>query len=173
MHLSTVQYNKDSPVLPCGRPKRSVPRSVPLQHPHKAISAFQKMVHLPSTSSLILACHLLLLFAAPSISTSTTTPHPAKSTPLCILHKQDPDQGITQAYCVCDGSATLSPLSVPPTGHQSDSCAYTTIPATARETITTLESTYTKDCWGCVEIGFNVPSCTSIPGCTRRVSRGG
>lgn len=99
-------------------------------------------------------------------SVSTITPPPNVPTPSCILHEQDPDQGITQAFCLCGGTATLSPLSVASTGHQSDSCAYTTIPATAEETVTTLASTYTKNCQACAQVGFNAPSCTKVPQCT-------
>lgn len=110
--------------------------------------------------------------AAVSPTSSTTspassiTPPPTAPKPSCVLHEQDPDQGITQAYCLCDSTATLSPLSVAPTGHQSDSCAYTTMPTTAKETVRTFASTYTKDCQGCTQIGFNAPSCTTVAGCT-------
>ena len=101
----------------------------------------------------------------PSNSPAITSP-PSATTPSCVLRNQDPDQGITQAFCLCDGSATLSPLSVPNTGHQSDSCAYTTVPATAKETVTTLASTYTRNCNVCTRVEFNAPSCTSVPKCT-------
>lgn len=100
-----------------------------------------------------------------SPASSITSP-PAMPKPSCVLHEQDPDQGITQGFCLCDSTATLSPLSVPLTGHQSDSCAYTTIPTTAKETVTTFASTFTKNCQGCTQVGFNAPSCTTVPQCT-------
>ncbi|KIW91231.1 uncharacterized protein Z519_08127 [Cladophialophora bantiana CBS 173.52] len=100
-----------------------------------------------------------------SPASSITSP-PAMPKPSCILHEQDPDQGITQAFCLCDGTATLSPLYVPATGHQSDSCAYTTIPVTAKESVTTFASAYTKNCQGCTLVGFNAPSCTTVLQCT-------
>lgn len=101
-----------------------------------------------------------------SSSPASITPPPTVPKPSCVLHEQDPDQGITQAFCLCDATATLSPLSVPPTAHQSDSCAYTTIPATGKEVVVTMASTYSKNCQGCTQIGFNAPSCTTIPKCT-------
>ncbi|KIW88013.1 uncharacterized protein Z519_11123 [Cladophialophora bantiana CBS 173.52] len=100
--------------------------------------------------------------ASSGASTITSPP----GTPTCVLHKQDPDQGITQAFCLCDSTATLSPLSVPLTGQSSDSCAYTTIPATAKEAVTTFASTYTSNCQACTEVGLNAPSCTTIAKCT-------
>ncbi|KIX06948.1 uncharacterized protein Z518_04924 [Rhinocladiella mackenziei CBS 650.93] len=96
---------------------------------------------------------------------SSISPSPT-SKPSCVLHEQDPDQGITQAFCLCDSTATLSRLSAASTGGPSDSCAYTTIPATAKEAVTTFTSTYTKNCQGCTQVGFNAPSCTTVPQCT-------
>ncbi|EXJ53791.1 uncharacterized protein A1O5_13040 [Cladophialophora psammophila CBS 110553] len=103
--------------------------------------------------------------AAAAVVTSSSVSSLPASKPSCILHEQDPDQGITQAFCLYDSTATLSPLSVASTGHQTDSCAYTTIPATAKETITTAASTYTKNCQGCTQVRFNALSCTSVPKC--------
>jgi hypothetical protein len=104
----------------------------------------------------------------PTPTKPTTTPPPktTQSKLSCELHFQDPDQGIDQAYCVCDGSKTLSPLSVPPTGQQSDSCAYTAIPSTAAETVTTLKETYSSNCKVCTQIQMNQPTCTMQKGCT-------
>ncbi|MAD83313.1 MAG: hypothetical protein CL912_25730 [Deltaproteobacteria bacterium] len=62
-----------------------------------------------------------------SASDNIITPAPTIS---CDLHEQDSDQGILKPFCLCDNSVTLTPLSVPATGHQSDSCAYTAIPGT-------------------------------------------
>lgn len=89
--------------------------------------------------------------------------------PTCFLHNQDPDQGINQAYCICDKTATLTPLSVAKTGHQSDSCAYSTIPATgAQATVTTATSSWTSNCQACTIIGgiADQETCTSVPSCT-------
>jgi hypothetical protein len=105
-------------------------------------------------------------------ATSTTTDNPTPATITtaptmsprsCELHEEDPDQGINQAYCLCDNSVTLTPLSVPLTGHQSDSCAYTAMPATATISISTQEAVFRSDC----KIQLNAPTCTStIQGCT-------
>lgn len=86
----------------------------------------------------------------------------------CELQNEDPDQGINQAYCLCDKSITLTPLSVASTGVQSDSCAYTAMPATsASEVVTTQAVTYTNNCQACTLIGgiADTPSCISVSGC--------
>lgn len=116
-------------------------------------------------------CPLPLDTASATASSSSSSPAsitspPTLLKPSCVLHEQDPDQGITQAFCLCDNTVTLFPLSVPLTGHQSDSCAYTTIPASAKEIVTTMASTYTKNCQGCTQVGFNAPSCTTVPKCS-------
>lgn len=100
-----------------------------------------------------------------SADSTLITPAPRIS---CELHKEDPDQGINQAFCLCDQSVTLTPLSVPPTGKQSDSCAYTGMPGTtAVEEVTTQATTYTNNCQACTLIGgiADTPSCTSIASC--------
>lgn len=102
-----------------------------------------------------------------TFTTSTSVKPTITAKPACDLHNQDPDQGITQAYCLCDSSVTLTPLSIPTNGHPSDSCAYTTIPKTGEISITTVKQTYTSNCHVCTEIEFNPPTCTStVPGCT-------
>jgi hypothetical protein len=111
------------------------------------------------------ACALDVSPTASSPADSTITPAPTMS---CQLHNEDPDQGINQAYCICDSSITLSPLSVPPTGRQSDSCAYSTMPGTsAAEVVTTEAVTYTNNCQACTLIGgiADTPTCTSVSGC--------
>lgn len=112
------------------------------------------------------ACPIQNSTATKTTASKTTpasiTPKPTIS---CELHNEDPDQGINQAFCLCDGSKTLSPLPVAKTGHQSDSCAYTAIPSTAVEVVTTLKETYTSNCQVCTQIQLNAPTCTSQPGC--------
>jgi len=44
-------------------------------------------------------------FSSPSITSPPAVPKPS-----CVSHDQDPDQGITQAFCLCHSTATLSPL---------------------------------------------------------------
>ncbi|KIW70656.1 hypothetical protein PV04_02901 [Phialophora macrospora] len=105
--------------------------------------------------------------ASSGASTITSPPGP----PTCVLHQQDPDQGITQAFCPCDSTATLSPLSVPLTGHSNDSCSYTTIPATTKEAVTTFASVYTSKCQACTEVGLKAPSCTGIAKCTPTIGQ--
>ncbi len=80
--------------------------------------------------------------------------------PSCVLHEQDPDQGITQAFCLCDSTATLTSLSVLLTGHQSDSCAYTDIPATAKETITTRTPRTAR---AALKLGSMIPAARLFP----------
>ncbi|KAI1119752.1 hypothetical protein F5Y10DRAFT_291151 [Nemania abortiva] len=99
-----------------------------------------------------------------SSQSSMITPAPSLS---CELHNQDPDQGVTQAFCLCNGSITLSPL--PASTAQSESCAYTTIPATtAFETVTTATETWTSNCSACTLVGgiADSPTCTRVSGCT-------
>ncbi|KAJ4421546.1 hypothetical protein N0V82_003684 [Gnomoniopsis sp. IMI 355080] len=132
---------------------------------HQALAA--QSIHFPSIS-LAVAKHTASsngTRANTTITHSTTT----APKPTCVLHNQDPDQGINQAYCLCDQTATLSPLSVAKTGHQSDSCAYSTIPATgAQATVTTATSTWTSNCQACTIVGgiADQETCTSVSSCT-------
>lgn len=101
----------------------------------------------------------------------TITSTSAMPAPTCVLHDEDPDQGINKAFCVCDSSVTLTPLSVPPTGHQSDSCAYASMPSTAAISISTEATVYTSNCQVCTQIQLNAPTCTStVQGCTPTTS---
>ncbi|KAJ8123626.1 hypothetical protein ONZ43_g473 [Nemania bipapillata] len=99
-----------------------------------------------------------------SSQSSMITPAPSLS---CELHNEDPDQGINQAFCLCNDSITLSPL--PATAAQSESCAYTTIPVTtAFETVTRATMTWTSNCSACTLVGGIADSatCTRVSGCT-------
>ncbi|KAI0185817.1 hypothetical protein EV127DRAFT_411837 [Xylaria flabelliformis] len=103
-----------------------------------------------------------------TVTDSCPLPPSHQKSPLsCELHNQDPDQGITQAYCLCNGSITLTPL--PATSQYSESCAYTTIPAsTAFATVTTQTDIWTSNCNACTIIGgiADQETCTTVAGCT-------
>lgn len=89
------------------------------------------------------------LTTATNATTATITSTP---TPSCVLHNEDPDQGVNQAYCLCDQTITLSPL--PASSAQSESCAYNSIPATsARATVTTQTEVWTVNCAACTLAG--------------------
>jgi hypothetical protein len=102
-----------------------------------------------------------------SAASGTITPPPSK-TPSCELHNEDPDQGINQAFCLCDSSITLTPL--PATKAQSESCAYKSIPTgtSAREAVTTATEVWTSNCAACTIVGgiADAETCTSVKGCT-------
>ncbi|KAI1077766.1 hypothetical protein F5B20DRAFT_550310 [Whalleya microplaca] len=57
--------------------------------------------------------------------TSTSSPKPK---PSCYQQNEDPDQGITTEYCVCDKTRTLPFLTISPTVVRTKSCEYTTLP---------------------------------------------
>ncbi|KAI0196348.1 hypothetical protein F4808DRAFT_452731 [Astrocystis sublimbata] len=102
----------------------------------------------------------------PTISTKSSgiTPAPSLS---CELHHQDPDQGITEAFCLCNESITLTPL--PATSEYSESCAYTTVPvSTAFATITTQTEIWTTSCQACRIVGGieDPDACSMVAGCT-------
>ncbi|KAH6675112.1 hypothetical protein B0J14DRAFT_637790 [Halenospora varia] len=103
--------------------------------------------------------------SATSSVPASITPAP---TPSCELHNEDPDQGINQAFCLCDKSITLSVL--PATSAQSESCAYQSIPTatTARETVTTQTEVWTSNCAACTIVGgiADAETCTTVAGCT-------
>lgn len=115
--------------------------------------------------------------AACSVQASTITKAPSTSTTAadairpgptlsCLLHNQDPDQGILQAYCLCNGSITLAPL--PATSAQSESCAYSTMPGTsASEAVTTQTQVWTTNCQACTIVGgvADQETCTPVSGC--------
>ena len=101
-------------------------------------------------------------------TTSTSPAITAPPTPSCVPHNEDPDQGINQAFCLCDNSITLSPL--PATSAQSESCAYKSIPTATRaqEVVTTLIQSWTFNCQACTIVGgiADQETCTPVAGCT-------
>ncbi|XXG98172.1 hypothetical protein Hte_004493 [Hypoxylon texense] len=52
----------------------------------------------------------------------------AQPKPSCYQQNEDPDQGITTEYCVCNKSRTLPFLTISPTVVRTKSCEYTTLP---------------------------------------------
>lgn len=52
----------------------------------------------------------------------------AQPKPSCYQQNEDPDQGITTEYCVCNESRTLPFLTISPTVVWTKSCEYTTLP---------------------------------------------
>lgn len=69
-------------------------------------------------------------YVLPGYSGIYTIPTPSKQKPSyisCSTQNQDPDQGITEAYCVCSGSTFPKSIATDPP----NSCAYTTLPASA------------------------------------------
>jgi hypothetical protein len=111
-------------------------------------------------------------YATGAVIGSSTSSVPASITPAptpsCELHNEDPDQGINQAFCLCDKSITLSVL--PATSAQSESCAYKSIPTatTARETVTTQTEVWTSNSAACTIVGgiADAETCTTVAGCT-------
>ncbi|KIW89865.1 uncharacterized protein Z519_09294 [Cladophialophora bantiana CBS 173.52] len=162
----------DNPLLPEGSASAILVPPAPSLPPAAAPARFRRSKRDDDDTLLVQvsACPPSLIISSDTesstASSSASTIIPPQAIPSCVLHDQDPDQGITQAYCLCDSIETLSPLSVGSTGHQSDSCAYTTLPATAHEAVTTLASTYTQNCQACTQVGFNAPSCTTVASCT-------
>ncbi|KAK7981289.1 fungal specific transcription factor domain-containing protein [Apiospora arundinis] len=53
---------------------------------------------------------------------------PSGPKPSCYQQNQDPDQGITTEYCVCDKTRTLPFLTISPTVVRTKSCEYTSLP---------------------------------------------
>ncbi|KAI8944516.1 hypothetical protein F4801DRAFT_594890 [Xylaria longipes] len=71
------------------------------------------------------------VLGTPSNSTSTIStsysPSPTPK-PSCWQQLEDPDRGINQEYCVCDGSRTLPLLTISPLTNIEKSCEYTSLP---------------------------------------------
>ncbi|KAI3327059.1 hypothetical protein HD806DRAFT_531649 [Xylariaceae sp. AK1471] len=115
------------------------------------------------------SCYMTSSATSSATATSSVpasiTPAP---TPSCELHSEDPDQGINQAFCLCDESITLSVL--PATSAQSESCAYKSIPTgtTAKVTVTTETEVWTSNCAACTIVGgiADAATCTTVSGCT-------
>lgn len=94
----------------------------------------------------------------------TITPPPM---PTCFLHFEDPDQGISQSYCLCNQTLTLTPL--PIKTDKSDACAYDSIPgSTAAATIAIETEIWTSNCATCTLVGgiTGNETCTTVAGCT-------
>jgi hypothetical protein len=89
-----------------------------------------------------------------------TTPAPS-----CSLQKEDPDQQITLAYCVCDGETTLPVLPVSPGGN-TESCGYKSLPASLTIHPTQSLKVTTSNCQVCTQVTNNEDSCSLIKGCT-------
>ncbi len=82
----------------------------------------------------------------------------------CSTRNQDPDAGITSAYCVCSGST------FPPLTSGTLSCAYTSPLPASQVTVTTWQVpvTYTNICKVCTIVGGAggyLKDCTSLEGC--------
>ncbi|KAI1320050.1 hypothetical protein F5Y16DRAFT_417644 [Xylariaceae sp. FL0255] len=107
--------------------------------------------------------------STPTSSTPMVTSPPSTSTISCDIYGQNPDQGITSAYCLCEGSIT-APLQLPPSSipitDEDMSCYYTTAP-TSTATITRPTTTWTDACSACTLVGGVADSatCTSVSGC--------
>ncbi|KAI3334542.1 hypothetical protein F4824DRAFT_468271 [Ustulina deusta] len=99
---------------------------------------------------------------ATSASSVPTAITPAP-TPSCERQNEDPDEGIVQAFCVCEDSITLRVL--PATSAQSTSCAYKSIPTdtTAMQTVIIATEVWTHNCAACTLVGIAaVLTCTTV-----------
>lgn len=90
-----------------------------------------------------------------------------KSTPLCSMRNQDPDEGINSAHCVCNG-VTLPLLTRTHVTIATQSCDYTAIPTNRH--ITTKPhlgpaATNRKRCQVCTPVVNNEDECSSIKNC--------
>ena len=105
-----------------------------------------------------------------SSEAATITPPPATvESVTCSLFNQDPDQGRTQAGCVCSDSITVSPkTALPSTAHQSDSCVFNpTEIGSSSLVVSTLVNTVTSNCQIGTAAGMNAPTYTgTVAGCT-------
>lgn len=104
----------------------------------------------------------------PGRSSITANPPSKSSKPSCSLQNQDPDQGITQQFCICDGSKTLPLLSGTKTEIATAACDYTTLPDATTQVSTGFHSTTTNSalCEICSKVVDNENACTTIPHCT-------
>ncbi|KAK7724878.1 hypothetical protein SLS57_004149 [Botryosphaeria dothidea] len=99
------------------------------------------------------------------------TPFPSVTTATsCSMQRQDPNEGIPSAYCVCDKSVSLPLQSTPSATVFSQSCQYTALPtATSAQAspTTTLgpATTDTKLCQICTPIVNNADACVSMSHC--------
>lgn len=82
----------------------------------------------------------------------------------CSTSNEDPDQGVTSAYCVCSGSTLAQSLNTAVT--PANSCAYTILPSsTIAAPIHTIKTTRTGVCSVCTLVGTS-ETCTSLASCT-------
>lgn len=105
-----------------------------------------------------------------TVSVTTTAPPtqvPTPPAPSCSMQDQDPDQGITSEYCVCQGSVTLPLLTPSSTAVATESCAYPSLPGSSSQIMpsTGFDSTTTNSglCLICSEVVNNEDACTTIP----------
>lgn len=63
-----------------------------------------------------------------SAGSSTSSSSSASPKPSCYQQYEDPDKGINQEYCLCDGSRTLPFMTVTNATNAEASCDYTTLP---------------------------------------------
>ena len=93
----------------------------------------------------------------------------------CSYQKDNPDSGVTSAYCICSQGQSTITAALPrnsagdaiPSG--TNSCPYTGWPGTAAIAPTTTlgpASTNIAACQVCAPVVVNEDSCTSIPNCT-------
>ena len=152
--------------------RRSFPRVVKFSRRNTTCSSNPQPSHTyafdPTPLTIPLDVTASVSTTQPPTITTDQTRHTITSAPTlsCVLHNQDPGHGITKAYCLCDKSITLSPLSGKKT--YSESCAYTTMPGTsAIEVVPTQTQVWTTNCQACTIIGgvANEETCTSIAGC--------
>lgn len=93
-----------------------------------------------------------------------TTPAPTTSFITCSHYDEDPDEGVTSAYCVCSSSTFSETVdtSVDP----ANSCAYTTLPSqTIPPPVQTIVTTVSSICSVCTFVGTD-GTCTSIADCS-------
>ncbi|MCJ1302766.1 hypothetical protein MMC08_005571 [Hypocenomyce scalaris] len=104
-------------------------------------------------------------FPSPTTGPNSTTPASITPAPSCTLQEEDPDEFINSPYCIC-GQLTFPVLSVASTGQQSDSCAYTTLPASSTIKPSITLPVATNNCQVCTLQPNEEADCTSLPNCT-------
>lgn len=93
---------------------------------------------------------------------SAPTPNSVTSSYIdCSFHGQDPDNGVSDPFCVCSGSTFAARTT---TADPGNSCAYTTLPASTTS-ISTQQEVTTENCQVCTFAGEN-GECSLISGCT-------
>lgn len=87
----------------------------------------------------------------------------------CSHQDEDPGQGITKAYCVCDGSTFAESVATNVTPY--NSCGYTTKPTKTSDGNTLPATTNTFECKVCSVVGHNNNVCTSLPNCVPQTTQ--